>query len=538
MIFDARTLPDGQTIEADICIVGAGVAGIALAREFIGGKVRVCLLESGGFQPDKATQSLYWGKNVGHPYYPLDTSRARFFGGTSHFWHIPLGERRLGGVRLRPLDPIDFETRDWVPYSGWPFSRSQLDPYYERALDICRIGPDTFEVGDWENPTQTQRLPLDGQRVETTIFQFGVRDPFFTDYRAEIEQSENVSAYLYANVLEVETDEAGRTVTGIRAATLDGKYFQTRAGIYVLALGGIETPRLMLLSNRVQSAGLGNEHDLVGRFFMEHPHLWSGIFVPADPGLFDATGLYRIHEAKGRAIMGKLTLSEEVVRRERLLNYCASLHPKHLPDPRFQSRASKGVDSLNAFRSALGHGELPEGAGEHLSSMLGNFPEIAQHVYRKIRRRGKIKVFRLNTMAEQIPNPESRVSLMTERDPLGQNRAQLNWQPTTADMRSIIRSQEIIGEELRRSGLGELYIELEDDAPPPHLHGGWHHMGTTRMHTDPKKGVVDENSRVHGLANLFIAGPSVFPTSGYANPVLTFLALTVRLADRVKKLLG
>jgi choline dehydrogenase-like flavoprotein len=535
MILDSHSLPDRHTAEADICIVGAGVAGIALAREFIGKKARVCLLESGGLQPDKATQSLYWGKNVGHPYYPLDTARARFFGGTSHFWHIPLGERRLG-VRLRPLDPIDFEARDWVPYSGWPFTRTHLDPYYRRAMEICRIGPYTFDVKDWETSKEAP-LPLNGGRVLTTIFQFAVRDPFFTDYREELEKAENIEIYLHANALEVETVETAETVTGIRATTLAGKEFRVKARFYVLALGGIETPRLLLLSNRVQKTGLGNQHDLVGRFFMEHHHLWSGIYFPSEEKLFEAVNLYRVHTAGSSSIMGKLTLAEEVVRSEKLLNYCTSIHPKFIPDPRFRSVKSKGVDSLKTLGSSLSHGEMPSAAGEHLLNVIGDVGGIARNAYRKVRRGHKIMAFRLNTMAEQTPNPASRVSLMEERDPLGQNRVQLDWQISPQDMRSIIRAQEIIGEELRRARLGDLQIELEGDAAPPDLHGGWHHMGTTRMHIDPKQGVVDENCRVHGISNLFVGGPSVFPTSGYANPVLTFLALTVKLADHMKKLL-
>jgi choline dehydrogenase-like flavoprotein len=141
-------------------------------------------------------------------------------------------------------------------------------------------------------------------------------------------------------------------------------------------------------------------------------------------------------------------------------------------------------------------------------------------------------------MAEQVPNPHSRVTLAPQRDCLGQNRVRLNWQLSAIDILSVIRTQHIIDSELRRAGLGRLYTQLRDETLPPNLHGGYHHMGTTRMHADPKKGVVDANCRVHGLSNLFIAGPSVFPTGGYANPTLTIVALAVRLADHIKKMSG
>jgi choline dehydrogenase-like flavoprotein len=127
------------------------------------------------------------------------------------------------------------------------------------------------------------------------------------------------------------------------------------------------------------------------------------------------------------------------------------------------------------------------------------------------------------------------VTLSEQTDALGMPRVRLEWRLRPADMRSMVRAQEIVDEELRRAGLGRLQIELDDATPPPGLKGGWHHMGTTRMHLDPRQGVVDEHCRVHGVANLYVAGSSVFPTAGYANPTLTLCALAIRLADRVKK---
>lgn len=547
MIVNAHSVPENETIETDVCVVGAGIAGISLTRELIGEEFQVCLLESGGFEPDKVTQSLYWGESVGHPYYPLDMHGARCFGGTSHRWHAELGDYRFG-VRLRPLDEIDFEERDWVPYSGWPFDKAHLDPFYERAHSILQIGPYTYDVADWEDPEKTPRLPLDGQ-VKTTIFQFGPRDPFIGEYRDEIARADNITTFLYANAIEIETMETAQMVTRVRVACLEGNRFWVSAKHFILAAGGIETPRLLLLSNKVQSAGLGNQHDLVGRFFMEHPHLWSGIYVPSDPGIFGATDLYQVHTANKIPIMAKLTLAEEVLRREKLLSYCVSIHPSVMPGRwRYRTVESKGVDSLKALRSAIRRGRLPDDPGKHVGNLLTDAGGIATAVFRNVSSRverlanksrpPQIEVFRLNHMSEQAPNPDSRVTLVSERDALGVNRVQLDWQPTALDIRTIIRAQEIIGQELHRAGLGDLYIELKDETPPPDLHGGYHQMGTTRMHTDPKKGVVDENCLVHGVSNLFIAGSSVFPTVGYANPVLTLVALAVRLADHVKRLMA
>jgi choline dehydrogenase-like flavoprotein len=500
MLIDSAIFQEGKTISTDICIVGAGVAGITLAREFLDKDVRVCLLESGGLEPDRVTQSLYWGENVGVPYYPLDTSRARFFGGSSNCWHVPIGSEQLG-ARLRPLDAIDFEEREWVPHSGWPFERAHLDHFYGRAQKVCKVGPYAYDVGDWENPGFTSRLPFLNGRVETTIFQFTDRK-IFREYRETISRSENISAILHANATGIETDSSARKVNRLNGVTLNGKHFSVKANFFLLALGAIETSRLLLLSNGVREQGLGNDNDLVGRFFMEHPHLWSGLYIPADEKIFSSTGLYKVHMVNGVPVMGKLTLSEKVLRKERILNYCTSIHAKICPEPPGKSGGVKRFIRHN---------------------VIG---------------KGKIKAFQLNHMSEQLPNPESRVTLAGERDALGQRRAKLNWQLSGLDMKTIIRSQEVIDQELRRSGLGRLHIEMQSEAPPPQLTGGWHHMGTTRMHNDPKKGVVDKDSRVHGISNLFIAGPSVFPTSGYSNPVLTIVALTLRLADHVKERLA
>jgi choline dehydrogenase-like flavoprotein len=259
--------------------------------------------------------------------------------------------------------------------------------------------------------------------------------------------------------------------------------------------------------------------------------------------------LYRVHTVNEIPIMGKLTLAEEVLRREKLLNYCVSIHPSTWPERLSRGRtASKGVDSLKALRSAIRRGKVPDGLGRHFGNVITDVDDIALtacgYVKRQLedpfakRKPPRIEVFALNHMAEQAPNPNSRVTLSDERDALGCNRAQLDWQVTPLDMRTIIRAQEVMSEELRRAGLGHLYIELNDETPPPDLHGGVHQMGTTRMHADPRQGVVDENCRVHGFSNLFIASSSVFPTVGYSNPVLTLVALTVRLADHVKRLMS
>ena len=205
---------------------------------------------------------------------------------------------------------------------------------------------------------------------------------------------------------------------------------------------------------------------------------------------------------------------------------------------------SKSVNSYRILRSKLGQGKLPDDFGRHLYNVISGFDDFSLTVFRNIKKRvlrvldkSSVRLFRLANMSEQAPNPDSRITLGSDRDSLGLRRVRLNWRLSDIDLKSAMRSQELLDQELSRSGLGRLYVELDDETPPHRITGGWHHMGTTRMHNDPKKGVVDENCRLHGVSNLFVAGPSVFPTSGYANPSLTIVALAVRLADHIKSLM-
>jgi choline dehydrogenase-like flavoprotein len=388
---------------------------------------------------------------------------------------------------------------------------------------------------------------LSGTDVESILYKFCVRDVFTREYPEQVTRAENITTYLHATTLEIETNSAGDVVQCLRAATLEGKRFSVRARLFVLATGGIETPRLMLLSNRAQSAGVGNQNDLVGRFFMEHPHFWSGVFVPSNPGLLESLAFYtEIHSVRGVPILGKLALSEAALRREQLLNQNIELlpwMPSRAGDPMsfwgHPHPLPRGEAAFNALWSGLRQRKKIENMGTHLRNVAADLPAVMAGAGRRVRNRFKgvrrppMLVFA--NMMEQVPNPESRVKLGADRDLFGQPRVQLDWRITAQDIRSARRTQEIIGGALERAGLGAFSQKLRDDTPPTNTEGGYHHMGTTRMHLDPKQGVVNPDCRVHGTGNLFIAGPSVFPTVGYANPVLTLVALTLRLADHLKK---
>ncbi len=529
MFVDARTLPDKHIIKTDICIIGAGAAGITLARQFIDHPARICLLDSGGFEQG-ATQSLAQGLSTGIPYYPLIATRLRYFGGTTNHW----------GGYCRPFHNLDFEKREWVPYSGWPFPLSALNTYYEDARQICQLPSSDWDIGYWQKRDENPTLPLPDNNILTRPIQIihpKALRRFGTVYRDEIRKAENITTYLYANVTELETDETGKKVVRVQVACLSGIKFSVSAKLVVLAAGGIENPRLLLLSNKRQPAGLGNQFDLVGRFFMEHPRFGAGYIQPADPTM--SVRFYRPHQNDYAFVKGYLSLPEKVQRREQVMDVQVTLEPVY-NELYAEGVKAKGIAIYKYLVKKLNKREAPDDLGKHFVNVMADFNDMAP--YAKSWRTYfdesyPIERIKLISRVEQAPNPNSRVTLATERDQLGLNKSQLDWQLSTIDIQSARRTLELIGIEFGRAGLGRIRITLNDEntAWPDDTHGTYHHMGTTRMHDDRKQGVVNRDCRVHGVSNLFIAGSSVFPTAGSGTPTMMLITLALRLADHLKE---
>lgn len=526
MPIDSRSLEPGATLHTDVCIVGAGAAGIALALELAGTGVGVALLESGGYEVEPATQELCRGSIAGRPYFPLEAARLRYFGGTTNHW---------SGL-CHPLDPIDFEARDWVPHSGWPIDRAELTPYYERARPLCELGPDPPVLGRRRPADAPDIVPFPGDRLRTSVMSFSPPTRFGTEYRGALERAGNVRIFLHANAVELEPEREARRLRRIRFATLEGNRFEVRARYYVLAVGGIENARVLLASRSVRPRGLGNENDLVGRFFMEHPHLAGAAqWLLTDSSLY--RDLYRWPDApEGRYVdarMGVLTLPAEVARAERLLGFSADLQLSS------EAQDTEAFRSLRRIVRDAGRGRVSEDLGRHVGNVLGDLESALRGAYERATGSPGDRVV-LTTRSEQVPDPESRVTLTGERDALGIPRAELRWRLGEGDFASLRRGLERIATEVGRLGLGRMQL-LEDEPELPwtdRVVGGWHHMGTTRMSADPARGVVDAQCRLHSVENLFVAGSSVFTTSGWANPTLTLVALAIRLADHLRRLLG
>ncbi len=528
MFIDARHVPKDTRLEADVCIIGAGAAGITLAREFIGTPFRVVLIESGGFQFDGETQSLYQGDNVGFPYFALDKLRLRYFGGTTNHW--------TGSCR--PLDALDFEARPWVPHSGWPFGKSDLDPFYARAHPVCQLGPYEYNPEYWETK-ESPRLPLTGDRIVTAVHQRSPPTHFGEVYRAAIERASNVQTCMFANVIEIEVTPNATTVTKVNVATLAGNKFSVISRVFVLAAGALENARLLLSSTKVQRAGLGNQNDLVGRFFMEHLNAEAAVFLPSNPDvgmdLYWPTDANASHTTGGHAV-GFLTPSPATLRSEQLLSVRALFRPDSAG--RGILATSEGLLRVAADSESAGGGAHAESFMKHVYDVIADIDQVAIASYLRLFRLPK--AYFLIYQIEQVPNPDSRVTLGPERDPLGMQRIQLAWRFTDLERRTLRRASQMVAEECGKAGVGRIRMIPDDPntgwpSVVRPLGGTWHQMGTTRMHDDPRHGVVDPHCRVHGTANLFVAGSSVFPTTGYANPTLTIVALALRLADHIQQ---
>lgn len=529
MLIDARTLPDQQELQADLVVIGAGAAGITIACELASSNIDVLLIESGGLDFDEGTQELNRGEIAGREYYDLDVTRLRFFGGTTNHW---------GGRCTGLLDPIDFEPRPWVRHSGWPISRSDLEPFSDRAHEYCELGTTDYRGDAWAT---SQGRPALGERLERFVGRAAQLSPptaFGTVYRDRLERAGNVRVLLNATVTELVPGEDGNTLASAALQTLTGKSFEATARLYVLACGAIENARVLLLSNRREPAGLGNRHDLVGRYFMEHLSVWSGAVMVT--GATDLVPYFETRSAGTFDLDCYLSVREETQRDEQILNLGVRLEP-------FAETYLPPTEGWSTFVELLGDvksGELPDDLLSELGDVFSDLGSVIRGASdqlldksdRDLRREYGTSLLLPAFDLEQAPNPESRVTLSEDRDALGQNRVRLRWQLSDIDAASYKRGQELLGEDLALAGLGRLNMEFPNwlQTWPDETYGHQHQLGTTRMHADPKHGVVDADCRVHGIGNLYVAGGSVFPTGGYGYPTFNIVTLSIRLAEHLR----
>jgi choline dehydrogenase-like flavoprotein len=478
----------------DYCICGAGVAGITLALK-LAKKFRVVVLEGGGAEFSKESQDIYKGENVGRPYFNLASTRLRYLGGTSNHW---------AGWCL-PMEDYDFRKKPHVEYSGWPIGSRDLAPYLYEAESILDVtsGTTALQSAGSDDFANSISAADDFRRIESKL---SAPTRFGKKYRRQLEKTPGLACFLNANLVDLKLIENGTQLEKAEVKNFSGGSFDVYARKFILAAGGIENPRILLNCNRQMAAGIGNEKDLVGRFFCDHPAHMVGQFMLEDaPRGYLAKNWFPTEHLNFRYI----SPSVEFMEREQVLNsqiLFETFEPK-LNETGFKERLERTVCEWDWMR------ETP------LCPSDG----------------------RLHMVMEPMLDPESRISLGTEVDRFGNRRIHLNWKLSEIDKRTMQAPVVRLGEVFAAKGIGRVQVPdwlLSDDLnfPTADQVAGHHHMCTTRMSDSPGEGVVDSNQKVFGMDNLYIAGSSVFSTPGRDSPTITIVQMTLRLADHLSGL--
>lgn len=524
MMIDGTRVTSGTTIEAQICIIGAGASGLVLAAELCRMGRDVLLLESGTVAtdapipqsassdsalPNAATfqhaQELNDGICSGDPYAGLTVTRHRGIGGTTLLWNTPT---HMGlGAKYTPLDVVDFEAR-WPDSVAWPFSFAELRPWYERAQVTCGLGPFVYD------PTRDESLGAPrfaiGDGVESRLYHLGSRDALVNPLFELLRNAPNARILTNATVASL---HARTKQTKLKVVTEQGT-FDIRAARVVLATGAVENARQLLIANE-QGTVPKDQSGWLGRGFMEHPRSRSLTLRPTSAAQYRALSFYDtrvVSQADGHSssmVLGRFALSTETIRSGDLLNASATLLPNVRPTResiREVMVRRTGYRGLTRWLPESGHGWSRHHAPHHV-----------------------FDGFTVLLNLEQPPRRENAIVLSTERDRYGIAMPELQWRWHRDDHARLERVRAIFAKAFEHADIGQV-IMSENSQPDPNAH---HHAGTTRMHHDATQGVVDGDGRVFGTESLFVAGASTFPTAGFANPTLTIVAMALRLAAQL-----
>jgi choline dehydrogenase-like flavoprotein len=543
VIDQASSIPNGACLQADVCIIGAGPAGISLALDLSARGFSVLMLESGFMQEDSETQKLYAGEVADEAMHsPTDKYRQRRFGGSSAIW----------GGRCMPFDPLDFETRAQVPHSGWPISYDDLLPYYPRANELSEAGRFSYRAADALGP---DALPLirgfDSARVQTDgLERFSCPTHFGTRYEKQLRLARQVRVLLGANCTGIRLEPEGHAVRAVEVTTLAGNRFSAVCRTTVLAVGGLETARLLLASRDVAPQGIGNFHDVVGRYYMCHIAGNVGRLVVDGP----QSNVRHGYETSPEGIYCRRRLAVAPGEQQRLglSNAVARLHFPRITDPVHRNGVLSGLFLARRLISyeygkRLNDGKNATTAGDYLRHCVNIATDpvdttaflmhwlsrrsLAERKFPSVILRNRTNRFSLEMHGEQIPQAQSRVMLGDKVDALGMPQLQVDWRYSRADIDSVRGTLDVLSQEFAASGVARFEYDadtLEEDLTRFGAYGG-HHIGTARMGTSERTSVVDSHCQVHSVGNLYIAGSAVFPTSSQANPTLTLIALALRL---------
>lgn len=553
MIQDAGEIVRDAVVHAEICIAGGGPAGITLAMTLARAGRSVLLLESGDLGPGDEAQDLNAGEVADESLHsPPDKYRPRCLGGATSIW----------GGRCVPFDPIDFEARPWIDHSGWPIGYDEVEPYYTGANALCEAGE--FEY-DARLATQGGMRPLlRGFTPEhfdlNGIERFSCPTNFGRRYEAGLRAAGNVRVLLRATVIHLRSSRDGSRIESLHVRNARDTGFTVTADQFVLAMGGIETPRLMLTSNDVQTNGIGNANDLVGRFYMCHiagtigslqvnggpDQVWHGYDVAPD----------------GTYCRRRIALRPDVQSAMGLGNTVFRLHHPRIADPRHRTGPLSAIFLAQKFISyeyakrlvsdvpptpALWMRHGLNAASDPISTIrfLGHWLRdrtLAERKFPSIIIRPRTNLFSLDFHAEQVPNPGSRITLGSAVDRFGNRQVRIDWHYTRQDVETVARSFDLLRDDIARQAIGDLSLaagerDIEDVVRRDGAYGG-HHIGTARMAASAASGVIDRDCKVFGMNNLYVAGSAAFPTSSQANPTLTIVALALRLAHHLNTIVN
>jgi choline dehydrogenase-like flavoprotein len=503
---DARALDNGTMLAADVCVIGAGPVGLTLADALRARGRTVVLVESGDDPASAEHDDLNRGEVHGALGPPLHATRARGVGGTANIWNTTAHNAVY--AKLAPLDACDYPVRDWVDFSGWPFDAQELEPWYACAHDALGVGPFDFRDTRWRD-TAHPSLDGSGGLFTSAAFQCVPSTRFTVELPKVLRDAATVTLLRGATVTALQRGRDG-AVESVQWQSIRGTSGVVRAGSFVLALGGIDNARMLLVDAR-QRGDTSVEAGWLGRGFMGHPRDVTVELFTRAPALTIVPGFYTPHRSPdGVVVAGRLAVSSNVLQQLQTSNASVQL-----------------VNEDDAQRMAM-----EERQARWRSIPLRAVRKATRVVAPRVTHARQVLMghhYQVIINLEERPHRDNRVVLTDDVDRFGMPRVALHTRWHDDDERSRVVIRRAVVDELTRLGLGRVRVTPNRPLDPD----AHHHSGTTRMHPDPHLGVVDADCRVHGERNLHVAGSSVFPTAGWANPTLTAIALGLRLADRL-----
>lgn len=524
-------------LTCDVCVIGAGPAGLALVDALPGDR-SVIMIDSGGLDDDPAAQELSDAVVGGDRIlgFDLRNTRHRQFGGNANTWSIKSrwdDDDWIIAVRFGTMTEHDFTTRAWVPNSGWPISRTDLEPWYRSACELTLAGRDDFDV-----PPVDDGVPLSSALFDRRLFRLAPRDVFLQTVEERVLADDRVRVIDHGTVVDLVVDPTTGDIARAIALIGDGpERIEIEARQFVLAMGAVENARLLLMADG--GRGVGNDHDSVGRYFIDHPLFSIGHLVPTRPEVIADARFFDFGVDGDAVVHGHAAVNRATTERLGLLESAVSLFPR--ANPR-RDHAAHGAKALTSERRAV-----RETAGDAAAAIAG-LDYLARAAVMAKRRGQSILPgfgrggwsddpgsmlfdrFEVVVQTEEVPHRDGRVVLDDSVDRLGLRRPRVDVRIGERARFTAREVRRLIVDETIRTGYGHFVPApaVEEDLPLPASLA--HHTGTTRMSHRPQDGVVDRNCQVHGVPNVYVAGSSVFPTCGYVNPTLTIVALAQRLA--------